>query len=646
MTSHAAPSSEPAAMARVLSVVYWLLVAALGVYLVHDAGFGLIDDHVFFEPKYVHGHWRLFWGDGSARFFPLNGKEFLIFNELGLVSPGLYYAVQAAKLALCAWLSVSVLMRWGASRTQAYLASLALFSTPAFLVSVSRLFIADISSFMLFLVMLRLAPSEDARRADWRFWAALAAANLAFYHKEPGFLAAGTMAGLLLLQAYGKKSTALSRFAAGIVVSCLVYVLAYYALAWRFAGARNYTSQRVIELPELAAYFLGNDTLLMLALPFLAWGALAALRRTRRIDLPLAALAAGAVYVAAFFVLRIISTWYLLPAYAFVLPALGQSLARLRGKPWTARGRAAALAVAVLVVQSAVGGWHHLRFNKAATSGASALVSALRALPEAPDGRPTPLFIPRLDVNSEIGFALKTMLAAKGMDRRFELRYGEPFAQAQDLDDRQALTLVTPFTPLSDANLRDLDNLSPPLFATPRAPADWSLAGTWLPWCASGQDWRAFADARLWLHGHAALYGAAAGRQAHSPNLDALQAELTPQAQRICPLGPSEWSVSLRNASDRDMDFAAMAPLERPVIILITARPGEKMRVVGNVGLPDRLSAGESVVLSAHASTTGLAPSVLAGFLGISHGQFVYLADPRRLFEGQVRPSPGSCLGR
>ena len=307
---------------------YWL--AALGLaWLVADrAAFGLIDDYFFFEESLVHGHWKMLWGEASGRFYPLCGKEFFILRELGILSAPFFYSIQALKALAGAYFALGILCRAGASPRAALVTGLFVFGSPAYMVSVSRLFVAELTSFTLFLAALYFMADRE-RRPTWRFPLSLACATLALFYKEPGFLAVGTMGAVLFL-ATGRGGRPDRRLGACLMASAAFFFALYLAFGYSYMAQDGYTAGRTLGLAATASFFVRNDAPLavMLLLCVAHWLRLAKTRTVKPFET--ACLAASLVYAGSYLALRIATPWYLLPAYAFILPVLPPALGWLR----------------------------------------------------------------------------------------------------------------------------------------------------------------------------------------------------------------------------------------------------------------------------------------------------------------------------
>ncbi len=728
---------------RMALAAYWAAMLCMAWFMVSQAAFGLIDDHSFFNPGLLHGHWQLFWGNVSGRFYPLDAKEFLILNEAGVLSATLYYAIQAAKLCLAAWLIPGILRRFGATPLQALAAAALLLTSPAYLVSATRLFVPELNSFTLFLVMLRFMPGPGETRTTWRFWLSLTAAFLALYYKEPGFIALGAMGAVLTLTLRGREGafagpsdppgaalasdlggpwaggggrrngqeamaavgsgTSLARrFAAGLLAAAATCALAYYLFGYRYRGQQDYTAGRQYPLQDVVNYFLGHDMLFLAALAVLCAVALldlaarwrsqgcaaqgtastevprsAALERpaahtgvaakvtvsagpaaAARVQasppetapasastddaLALASLTASVLYAGVFLALRITSPWYLLPAYALALPALGRVLGRARAWGKAAKGLALS-AILVAGASSVAGGVHIFQYNLAATTGAEALMKYLEEHRHK-DGSKTVILVPRMEKASEIAHGLYTILEAKGLGSAYEFRYGEHEDPWQFLRSNKGHVLLTPYTDMSDRELISLGECYSTLLSTPAGLPDYSFAGVWRKFLASPLPFEAFLAGVHWSHGNFELLAGDMAACSAPFDWSAIRVEAAADGLKICPLGRSELALRVTNTADTPFIRPKNDPEGRARIVVFAVRPGEPNQPLGEVDLPLRLEPGQSVELRASLRSPGWDPVALAGCLGMIHHGNIYFTREGLLFIGHCKPELEACL--
>lgn len=630
---------------KALLALYWVAALWLVWLIVAGAGFGVVDDHVFFNTALIKDYWQLFWGNSAARFYPLNGREFLLLRQAGVMSAGLYLGIQAAKALLCAGLALGVLRRFGAPMGAACLAGLLLLATPAFLVSVNRLFIPELSSFTLFLAMLHLMPGPDDRRAGWGFWTALACANVALYYKEPGFVALGAFGAALLLASRNDRSPVRGRFAWALLVSCAVYLAAYYFLAYRFKGEQTYVSGRQLAMLDLLVYYLKNDTLLCLSLAALGALAPGLWSRGGQGRAAVAGLAGAAAYAGVFLALRITSPWYLLPAYAFALPALGAALGRASSAPGRF-GRVALVAVVCVAgVSSVAGGVHHFSFNRAIGGELERVFDHLASLKRPPGAEPEVILVPRIGPDTEIAHALWVMLYSRDLSSRYALRFNERDDLSTYLSTRPGLVLLTPYTVYSDRELQSLAGCYDTLKSSPESARDYSLAGITPALLSSPTPAKEFLASSLRLHGNFVLLEGDMGRCSRPFDWSRLAFSAEINGLRVCPVGGARFPVTVTNTSDVEFLREKASVGNAVKLVLASARDADSWRFVAQKDLPERLGPGESATLTLSFSPRALTPAALSGYLGFLDDQgHMHLSWDGVVFSGHFKPEFAACV--
>ena len=166
-------------------------------------------------------------------------------------------------------------------------------------------------------------------RAPAQFVGALIAANIALYYKEPGFLMLGVFATARL--AFTRKGADRSTRMLDLLLlaSALLFVIVYYAFVYRYHHSSNLYgvmpfSALIVAMRNLGDY-AASDPLIVLVLPAIAlWRLHRVAAHGVAIEPVADALLLGALaYIPIFFVLKLFAApHYLLPAYAFAVPAL------------------------------------------------------------------------------------------------------------------------------------------------------------------------------------------------------------------------------------------------------------------------------------------------------------------------------------
>lgn len=638
----------PGSPVSVWTVLYWAAAFGLAVFNTAMGSFGLIDDQFLFKPELIHGHWRLLWGDPSGRFYPLCGREFLVLRELGLLSAPLFYAIQSLKLLASAFFAKAILERSGAGPRTCFIMLLLVFGSPAFMVSVSRLFVAELTPFTLILAALWLLGDE---RGGWRRGLGVLLAAAAMYHKETVFLALGTMGAALVLLPGGVPG----RRAAGawLVAASGVFVAAYLAFGLAYMEAGGYTAGRTLGLPATAWYFARNDLPLAAMLLLGVWRCLAEARRGRPAAFETACLAGGLAYAGAFLVLRIASPWYLLPAYAFVLPALPGAVDRL-ARPLPPAARAAAFcAVLAASLAWSLAGYSFMNFNHCAARGLSQFLAYLKDHAPPQGSMPVPLNLPRLDKHAEPALNIPVFLASDGLSGAFRANpvSGEDIWSA--LKDRPGLTAVTPYTRISHAEQNLLDACRETLLATP-APAgppvimarlfglespEGSRRGTLAPAGA----WRVFGQGVYDPGSRLSRGGEAPPRCPLGFEWTGFSASTPVRGVKVCPMTGGVLPVRLTNATRWTFIREEADPGGGLGVTLFTAKPGGAPRVIGFHPLPMRLEPGESAELEIPFPVFTYEPGVIGVTIGSVSGQELHSVLPAPLLVSNYLPRFGVC---
>ncbi|UFP93425.1 hypothetical protein [Gloeobacter morelensis] len=434
-----------------------LLVVHVGV-LLADPQFGPNDDYYLLDTV-QRGKWLPFTTFmGGGRFYPLNGWEYNLVAQILPPTPGFYYLFNAVELVLFALVFYLLLRRVNGSRALCFALVALAITTYGFFQAWFRLLVPERGEIFWFAVFL-LAYLHFLDRPRWLVGVvALVAANLALYHKEPGFLMLGGF-GLGHLLLGWKASPVRVRVLDGLLVlSAAIYGTVYFALAGR--GGANYAEIRGAQsLDQTFGYFLTWEPLLPLclipAVLLRAYQLLAAKRPLHPLYDPL--LGAALVYVAVFFYLGITAQYYLLPTYVFALPAwlfYLDELRRIKASPLLPVGVAMGVGAAVYfafadpanrfasIFPNSLAQINRLRYVPINYNLAlDYLVQDIRRHPN----RRANIY---LNTNRNSGFeaylSFARFLKSRGLsERQFDLRSDAP------ADSRYNLSVVDPYSPYS-----------------------------------------------------------------------------------------------------------------------------------------------------------------------------------------------------
>lgn len=629
---------------RLILALYWGAVLSLAWLVVDGAGFGLVDDHVFFEEHLRHGHWRLFWGNEAARFCPLNGREFLILRELGFLSAPLFYAIQACKILVCAGCILGIFRRFGAPLVWACAAGLLCLTSSAFLVSASRLFIPEMTSFMLFLVMLFVVSGGSGKCLGWRLWASVAAGTIALYYKEPGVVALAALGAMLTLLSCMKGDREWRSYAKSILAMVPVYLLLYYFFAYSYRGQKTYIADHQQSFGDVLIYYIKNDTFYIISIVVLSAFVVKMWRGKNVCVISAACVISSLAYASVFAALKIVSSWYLLPAYAFLLPALGRFMAYTEQSANKFYRAIFFIFVCALGTNSMLGGAYHLSFNKAVQKGMDPFFEYLERYSSSIASAPTVIVLPRIQKNSEIAWTLETVLRAKGLDRIYNFRYVEHKDFGKYLVSCDGLMLLTPYTMVSDAEKEGLKTCYSQLFSSPESMTDNSSSGLWPSLWVSPLSYRAFMEdwKRLW--GNFVLLEGSFTGCAEQFDWSMLKFEADVNGLKVCPMGMGRFILRVTNTSGKEF-VRSQVMLGNPVrIVFGYARGGEPLHPAGYRDLPERLKPGESVALEASFCVSTFSPAALGGYLGTLSNNNLHLVWHEPIFTGHFKPDLRACV--
>lgn len=186
-------------------------------------------------------------------------------------------------------------------------------------------------------------------------------ANIAIYYKEPVFLSVGVFAFIHLTLSWRRTNFRSKLLDTLLLVSSFIFVLIYYFIIYLNSSSINYAEGLAPKsfigiIRNVLIYIFSDPVLLFCFLPFTAWRAYRVLIKRRTLH-PVydAMLGAGLVYIAAIFKLSLQSSYYLLPAYIFAVPALVFFITRIQKRLMAKRWWQIAIVMAIFFqVTSAV----------------------------------------------------------------------------------------------------------------------------------------------------------------------------------------------------------------------------------------------------------------------------------------------------
>lgn len=609
---------------------FWLFLAG--------AGFGMIDDHILFNDAYWVSHFYLPMTPELGRFFPANGLPFSILRKLGWLTPAaasVIMAVRGLATALLGWL----LLR---SRGLGNAASLCLVTllllTPGFSEAFTRKFVSEADMLPLLLAFGLCCGADGFSRV--RLAAALALGAALLFYKEtfaPALLAVCGF-GLCCRPPGDRRRTLLY---AGLAASALAWGVLYYVLVYAFKAEMDYAAVHTrSSVAGVVSYYALNDPLLLAGLLWL-WvarlrelvasgpssGPVALPERVRRwrgrITPDDALLLGASVYVLEYVVIGICGTYYLLPAYGLMLPALASNLSRvvLRRGLVTALG---CVAVALLSLNMAASTAHVLSRSVYAQLHLQAFGAFLVQHAQVTPARPIRITFLGVPPDGEVAWSVSVLLRHLGLEGVYQPAYqlaltpyrrlyapdvppappteGGPAAIPFNVPGPGAdLLVVTPYALASGWELARMGQGMNRLFAT-RSPwfvQEYSVQAFWWKFWDSGMDFPLFVAQREYSGSDFSVFAASrAGEEAFTPfDVSALRLEVEALPPEVAAVRAGTLSVRLGNGSarawsrERDSQGGSVR-----VVALLLPRSGG-FRLLGSAPMPEVLPPGASCLV-------------------------------------------------
>lgn len=301
----------------------------------------------------------------SGRFFPLYRIEWDILSNIS-INPYLFYFFNFIEATIACYMLYSVCARYSQKIT-GFFAVFVLILSPAFVASFYKLGVPDKNSFFLFAIAIYIilnyfSLSDNSIKQHFYVLVALVATNLALYFKEPGFILVSVFATVFTILNYlhNKKWYTQNRKRILMIfgfslASSFIFLISYIALPYltdmNATLSNNYVTgfnpnadiiERFLLSFQSIIWFLFTDPLVIFVAPLILIFRLTKWKRIvqninnpeDRIRLFVAdsALAATLCYACFFIITAVINYHYLLPAYAFLLPALAVYADILRNK--------------------------------------------------------------------------------------------------------------------------------------------------------------------------------------------------------------------------------------------------------------------------------------------------------------------------
>lgn len=611
---------------------FWLFLAG--------AGFGMIDDHILFNDAYWVSHFYLPMTPELGRFFPANGLPFSILRKFGWLTPAAASVIMAARVVATALLAWLLLRSRGLGNAASLCVLTLLLLTPGFSEAFTRKFVSEADMLPLLLAFGLCCGADGLSRA--RLAAALALGAALLFYKETFAPALLAVCGFgLCCRPPGDRRRAL--LYAGLAASALAWGVLYYVLVYAFKAEQDYAAVHTrSSVAGVVAYYALNDPLLLAGLAWL-WIArlreLAAsgpssgpvapperLRRWRGRIAPDDALLLGAsVYVLEYVVIGICGTYYLLPAYGLMLPALASNLSRavLRRGLATALGCAA---VTLLSLNMAATTAHVLSRSVYAQMHLQAFGAFLAQHAQATPARPMRIAFLGVPPDGEVAWSVSVLLRHLGLEGVYQPAYQQaltPYRRLYAPDVPPAppaeggpavappaapepgagadLLVVTPYALASGWELARMGQCMDRLFATksPWFVEEYSVQAFWWKFWNSGMDFPLFAAQREFFGSDFTVFAASrAGEEAFTPfDVPALRLEAEALPPEVAAVRPETLSLRLCNGSARawSSERDSQGGSVRVMAVLLPRSGG--FRLLGSAPMPQTLPPGASCLV-------------------------------------------------
>lgn len=406
--------TQPLAIAGLVLVLAYLFV------ILWAPALGPLDDHELLGTLYAGKRLGFYMSPLNGRFYPLDAQE-LNLVAIFSTSPFAFYLVNAAQLVVIA-LFFFDLNRRLSDKTLALAALVFLLLTPGFANAWTRLQIPERGEIFFFTLMLWCYVRFQSTRGILPFLGVLAAANVALYYKEPAFLSIGTFGVARLVLEWRNRERTTRLLDVLLAASAAGFLLAYYLVIYRHHHDTALYGQ--VAFSGLLVVVRGindfaiSDPLIMLGVPAMVlWRVFRILRTGKTEPLADAMLVAALAYIPVFFLIGMLATsYYLLPTYAFALPAFciyWRNRVPADRPLWRVGG---AIVLVITLIGSLPLALFSLSFNKNVARNHSGAVAYLSKAIAAQPGN-TAIYIDGAtpEKQSEIFFSLRRYLVAGGV---------------------------------------------------------------------------------------------------------------------------------------------------------------------------------------------------------------------------------------
>lgn len=313
------------------------VTAALVIYMMGMNGLSPIDDHTFVNSLFQGRNFPTYIIPNLGRFMPATAKEYEVAAALFGPSTTLFHTIGALKAALCCCLLLWCLVLARVRTSLAITLWLAVAFSIGFANSAFRLHVGEINALILILIFSASAISFERKDAADRYpilspLLALITFVAAFFYKETIFVLSLAFAGSEILRYAMRRLTAPPH----------IYILAFVSISYVvFYGIWHHLHVTGSYLglhsagrwDTFLAYAKNDPIIVFIALPLTLARLFVCAKYRNSYSLYDSLLIAAICHGAAYIILGMFNTYYLLPAYGFAVLGIGGTISeRVKGK--------------------------------------------------------------------------------------------------------------------------------------------------------------------------------------------------------------------------------------------------------------------------------------------------------------------------
>ena len=255
------PARGRAGTGRVPIILFMVVYAAV---ILYSPALFPLDDHEFLRTIQVGKNLPFYVIPDIGRFHPLTAQEYNLLSRID-TSPALYFAFNAFQFVAIGWAFIRLMSDGGAHTSSSVPWLFVLFSlSPGFVSAWFRFQVSERGALFFFVLFLVCYRGIQRTPNAWWFVSAVAAANLALYYKEPGFLMLATFAILRLASQWRGQPRITAGLDSWLLVSCFIFVVAYIALIHVHKRDLDYADFHTRAFGETLLAYVINDPLLVL----------------------------------------------------------------------------------------------------------------------------------------------------------------------------------------------------------------------------------------------------------------------------------------------------------------------------------------------------------------------------------------------